>query len=208
MAKACKERNISFVSFSSDLVFDGQKKDPYYETDPVRPLNVYGASKAMAEKKILKENPHALVIRTSALFGPWDTHNFVVEVLNSLYANETFHAAADGMVSPTYIPHLVTVSLDLLIDKECGIWHLTNDGAVSWSEFARKIAYKAGYGPDRITGTNIRKLKWKATRPNNAVMKSIKGNFLPSLDEAINCFFNECSTLPTSVIKPQYSTTI
>jgi dTDP-4-dehydrorhamnose reductase len=201
LSNACKERNISFVTFSTDQVFDGQKKGPYYETDKVRPLNVYGASKAMAEKEMLQQHPGTLILRTSSFFGPWDTHNFAFAVLKSLSANETFPVSDDVFISPTYIPHLVTTSLDLLIDGECGLWHLANDGAVSWKEFAEKIAVKAGYKPTSMIGTNSRDLEWKAARPNNSVIRSEKANFLPSLDEAINYFFKECTTLPISVLK-------
>ena len=202
LSKACKERGIAFVTFSSDLVFDGQKKEPYYENDSIRPLNVYGLSKAMAEKKILKKNPGALIIRTSSLFGPWDTNNFVASVLNTLYTNEIFPAADDVIVSPTYTPHLVIATLDLLVDGEYGVWHLTNNGAVSWYAFAGKIARKAGYDPTNIIGTGVRELKLKANRPKNSVMRSLKGTFLPSLDHAINCFFNECVSVPAHVLKP------
>ena len=135
-------------------------------------------------------------------FGPWDTHNFVVEVLNSLSANQTFYAADDVFISPTYVPHLVTASLDLLIDKECGLWHLTNDGAISWKEFAKKIADKGGYDPELVIGISLSGLSLKAQRPKNSVLKSQRGSFLrPSLDHALNCFFNECITLPTPILR-------
>ncbi|MEP6597216.1 MAG: family 1 glycosylhydrolase [Ginsengibacter sp.] len=207
LAKACKERGICFVTFSSDLVFDGQKKGPYFETDTLAPLNVYGTSKAIAEEKILKENPDALIIRTSSFFGPWDIHNFAFDVLNSLSSNKTINAAQDVIISPTYIPHLVVASLELLIDNESGLWHLTNDGALSWKQFAVKISDKAGYDPDLIIGTDVKEMNLKARRPKNSVLRSQRCNLLPSLDHAINCFFNECITLPTVVVKPQHRKT-
>ena len=74
--------------------------------------------------------PDALVVRTSAFFGPWDAHNFVVRTLDAIQRGEPWRAAADVVVSPTYVPDLVDATLDLLIDSERGIWHLTNDGAV------------------------------------------------------------------------------
>jgi dTDP-4-dehydrorhamnose reductase len=69
LSGACKERDIPLVTFSSDLIFDGQKKEAYYESDIPGPLNIYGASKAMAEDKILEENCNALIIRTSSFLG-------------------------------------------------------------------------------------------------------------------------------------------
>src|SRR5690606_27804021 len=103
----------------------------YVESDPVNPLNVYGSSKAEAEKKVLEMLPQSLVIRTSAFFGPWDQYNFVHAVLRTLERNEAFEASTD-IISPTYVPHLVNASLDLLIDEEAGIWHLSNSDALSW----------------------------------------------------------------------------
>ena len=72
------------MTFSSDLVFDGSKKTPYHELDKVNPLNVYGASKAEGEELVTKANASALIIRTSAFFGPWDKYNFVYSVLQSI----------------------------------------------------------------------------------------------------------------------------
>ncbi|MEO7393567.1 MAG: family 1 glycosylhydrolase [Chitinophagaceae bacterium] len=205
LSKACKERGLSFVTFSSDLVFDGEKKQPYLEEDAVGPINIYGASKAIAEQKISEENPQALIIRTSSFFGPWDAHNFAVGVLKSLSKNEIFFAADDIIISPTYVPHLVTATLELLIDKENGVWHLINDGALSWKQFAIKIARRAGYDPELISGRKIIEMKGKARLPKNSVLRSQRGSLLPSLEHAVDCFFNECITLPTSVLERQYN---
>ncbi len=199
LAKACKQKNISFVSYSSDLVFDGTKIDSYCETDSVAPLNVYGASKAMAEKKILEENRSALVIRTSAFFGPWDTYNFVYSVLHSLSRNERMFAADDLIISPTYLPHLVTATLELLFDNESGIWHLANAGKLSWKQFAITIAEKAGFSRRLVAGIQNSKLNLKAHRPKNSALKSQRGNLMPSLDQAIDCFFDESIHSPKAV---------
>ncbi|RYD53963.1 MAG: SDR family oxidoreductase, partial [Sphingobacteriales bacterium] len=132
LARACAASNIRLVNFSSDLVFDGHKGQPYFETDGTRPLNVYGKSKGLAEMYLRAVYPGALTIRTSAFFGAWDNYNFIHTTLQSLLNNEKTFAATDMIVSPTYVPHLVHAALDLLIDDECGIWHLANKGAISW----------------------------------------------------------------------------
>jgi dTDP-4-dehydrorhamnose reductase len=84
LAEACKQYGIKLVTFSSDLVFDGEKNQPYLESDAVNPLNVYGKSKAESESRVLSTEPSALVIRTSAFFGPWDEYNFVHYVMDNL----------------------------------------------------------------------------------------------------------------------------
>jgi dTDP-4-dehydrorhamnose reductase len=140
LAEACAVRGIPLVTFSSDLVFDGIKGTPYVESDAPAPQTVYGRSKAEAELRVLSAHPDALVVRTSAFFGPWDEHNFVTIALRELAAGRDVRAAADVTVSPTYVPDLVDAALDLLIDGERGIWHLANEGAVSWHELARAAA--------------------------------------------------------------------
>ncbi|MDQ6845134.1 MAG: sugar nucleotide-binding protein [Bacteroidota bacterium] len=207
LSRLCKKRNISFLTFSTDLVFDGSKDEPYLESDPTNPLNIYGASKSLSEEKILAENPQALIVRTSSFFGPWDTHNFVFYVLKSLSKDEKLTAADDVIISPTYVPHLTTASLELLIDGECGIWHLANPGAVSWKQFAVKIARRAGYDTGLISGNKISDMNLKATRPKNSALSSQRGSLLPSLDFAVDCFFNECISLPTTVLKHQHKQT-
>ena len=202
LSKACKEKDILFVTYSSELVFDGKKDSPYLEGDNTNPLNIYGRSKAMAEEKIMTKNPEALILRTSSFFGPWDIHNFAFAVLNSLSSKKPFVAARDVFISPTYVPHLVVASIDLLIDKECGIWHLTNNKAVSWQEFALKIATKAGYDPNLIIGAQSNEMNFKAKRPKNSALHSQKGNIIPPLEDAINFFFDECVTLPKLKLNP------
>src|SRR5215208_722647 len=101
LAAACARHGVRLVTFSSDLVFDGLgRKEPYVEADEVSPLGVYGRSKAEAEKLVLAALPSALVVRTSAFFGPWDEYNFLHAALSSLARGEEFVAADDAHVTP------------------------------------------------------------------------------------------------------------
>ncbi|MDB5671454.1 MAG: family oxidoreductase, partial [Alphaproteobacteria bacterium] len=144
LARACADAGIKLVTFSSDLVFDGRLGRCYVESDPVAPANLYGLSKAEAEHKVLAASDEALVIRTSAFFGPWDRYNFAWNAMTSLSRGERFGACARSEVSPTYVPDLCHATLDLLIDGESGIWHLANPGRISWFDFARRVAEGAG----------------------------------------------------------------
>lgn len=191
LAKACAKQGASLVIFSSDLVFNGNVTQPYVESSLVSPLNVYGHSKAIAERWVLDENPSALVIRTSAFFGPWDQYNFLSIMLQSLASGDHFIAAEDAIVSPTYVPDLVNATLDLLIDGECGLWHLANDGAVSWAELARQVATLAGLDVDRIESRPTHQLNWVAPRPAYSVLSSERGVLLPTLDRAIHTYLRE-----------------
>lgn len=193
LAKACRERSIRLITFSSDLVFDGALRRPYVETDEARPLGVYGRAKALAERLVLAANPETLVIRTAAFFGPWDEHNFVFEALCALLETGAFRAASDVVVSPTYVPDLVNAALDLLIDGESGLWHLANGGAMTWLDLARECARLAGIDASGLVGCPCRKLGFAAPRPAYCVLGSERGLLLPSLEDSLNRYVNERS---------------
>ncbi len=192
LATACAQHNVALLTFSSDLVFDGTVSNPYMESDAVAPLNVYGCSKALAEKLVLKVNPSSLVIRTSAFFGPWDDYNFVTIALRQLSAGNSFVAAEDVIISPTYVPDLVHTSLDLLIDGECGLWHLANKSAITWADLARLAAKKAGFNPSNVIALPTRELGFSAKRPNYSVLGSNRGELMSCLDSAMSRYFDEC----------------
>ncbi len=185
LAAGCASLGVRLLIFSSDLVFDGAYTTPYLESNAVAPLNVYGRSKAEAEKRVLESLPSSLVVRTSAFFGPWDEYNFVTIALRQLAAGHTFVAAEDAVVSPTYIPDLVNASLDLLIDGERGVWHLANPGAIAWADLARMTAKLAGVEAGRVIARPMRDLGFAAPRPSYSVLGSERGVLLPSLDDAI-----------------------
>ena len=183
LAEACDRAGIPLVSFSSDLVFDGQLGRAYREEDPTSPTGVYGASKAEAERLVLAASDRALMIRTSAFFGPWDRYNFAWHVLTSLGRGERVRASRNSLVSPTYVPDLCHAALDLLIDGETGLWHLANQGALSWHEFACRLAFGAGYDTARV-------LPLDDERADRA-LTSARGILLRPVDDAINAYLDE-----------------
>ena len=188
LAAACARHNVHLTTFSSDLVFDGNRDQPYVETDAVSPLNVYGKSKAEAEVSVLDKHPGSLVVRTSAFFGPWDSFNFVTLALGALERDEPFVAANDLTVSPTYVPDLVHACLDLAIDRESGIWHLSNGRAVTWAELAVKAAEHAGVDPSRVEAQPCTNCNFVAARPRYSALYSERAMLLPTLDDALGRF--------------------
>jgi dTDP-4-dehydrorhamnose reductase len=138
------------VTFSSDLVFDGSLGRSYVEPDEPAPACEYGRSKAEAETRLLSIDTDALIVRTSAFFGPWDRYNFLFNTVERLRRGEDVFASGKSIVSPTYVPDLVHATLDLLLDQEKGIWHLTNQGAISWHELACQVADRAKLDAGRI----------------------------------------------------------
>ena len=191
LAAACAERGIAFLTFSSDLVFDGTGDMPYIESNPVAPLNVYGYSKAAAEERVLRVLPEALVVRTSAVFGPWDQQNFVYAALHTLASGAPFVAASDAVITPTYVPDLVQTCLDLLIDQEHGIWHLATPTPLSWTDLARTAAEMAGLDPSEVRGRPMEAFDLPARRPRYSALGSERGVLLRPLDGAMEHYFDE-----------------
>jgi dTDP-4-dehydrorhamnose reductase len=192
VAAVSRRHRVRLLTFSSDLVFDGASRRPYVESDPIFPQNIYGRTKAEAERRVLALDPASLVIRTSAFFGPWDQHNFLTVALRSLRAGRPFRAASDLTVSPTYLPDLVNTSLDLLIDGEQGIWHLANAGCATWAAFAVSAARAAGVDDSLVEACEWSSLALPATRPRYSVLGSERGSLLPTLDAAIERYAREC----------------
>jgi dTDP-4-dehydrorhamnose reductase len=183
LAEMCKRYSLALVTFSSDLVFDGKSGRPYVELDQTSPVCTYGRSKAEAEARVLNRYPDALVIRTSAFFGPWDTYNFVHRTLSHLKAERPLKLSASEIVSPTYVPDLASAALDLLVDAESGIWHLANEGSRSWFDFACELAEREHLP--------VRMLVPAQSCPRNTTLTSRRGRLMPSLEDALSRFFKD-----------------
>lgn len=191
LAAACAERGVRLLTFSTDLVFDGALRRPYRESDVVGPLGTLGATKVDAEREVRALLPSALIVRSGAFFGPWDARNFVTAALEALAARRPFRAVADAIVSPTYLPDLVHACLDLLIDGEQGLWHVANDGAVTWAELGRAAARAAGHDASLIEECALADLRLPATRPRYSALTSERARLLDGLDRALGCYVRD-----------------
>jgi dTDP-4-dehydrorhamnose reductase len=187
LAEACADRRIPLVAFSSDLVFNGRLGRAYVETDGAAPACSYGRSKAAAERAALERHPASLVVRTSAFFGPWDRQNFVWTVLQALASGHPVEVS-DDVVSPTYVPDLAHVVLDLLIDGAEGLWHLVNPGEISWRMFASQVAAAVGFDPELIVTGDQDEIV-------NTSLTSVRGLLLPPIETAIERFFRDCDIM-------------
>jgi dTDP-4-dehydrorhamnose reductase len=152
----------------------------------VSPACAYGLSKADAERRVAEAWPRALIVRTSAFFGPWDQYNFVHAVLRDLAQGRQVVASDRMMVSPTYVPDLVHATLDLLIDDVAGVWHLANRGEISWHDLAENVAREAGVDTAPL-------VRASGGRSGITALSSERGLILPPLDSAIQRFMRECS---------------
>lgn len=188
LAAACASAGVPFVTFSSDLVFDGASRTPYTEEAAVAPLSAYGRAKAQAEAGVRLAHPDALIVRTSAFFGPWDAHNFAVRLLGHLDRGEAVRLPGDVVVSATYVPDLADAVLDLAIDGAAGTWHLASSHGISWFELGRAVAAEAGLDGSRVTAVTAAQMPWQARRPSYSVLTSARANLLPGLESCLPRF--------------------
>ncbi|MDB5200596.1 MAG: sugar nucleotide-binding protein [Ferruginibacter sp.] len=191
LANICAKRNIGLLNFSSDQVFDGRKTSPYLEDDTTNPLNVYGRTKAMAERQLTTFHPGHLHVRTSAFFGPDDAHNFVTQLLEKLARGEEVTVAGDEFISPTYVPDLVAACTNLLIDGESGIRHLTNGTAISWARLAKDMAQRYGMKKSLVRVVGSAELKRAARRPLFVPLQSNYPHDMPPLEDALGRYMQE-----------------
>ncbi len=198
LATVCEAMGIQLLTFSTALVFDGHKNFPYTENDEPNPINTYGRSKVVAEEKVLQINPSALVIRSGGFFGPWEHNTFANQVIDCVRHDRPIMISSEAVISPTYLPDLIDTTLDLLTNKESGIWHISNDGEVTPQEFALTIIaqFQPDYTPDFI---KVDKHD-KAPRPTYSVIKSNRGIILPSLTNAIERFVDSMESVSSSKV--------
>ena len=153
---------------STDYVFDGSKDSPYVEWDAPNPQSVYGLSKLAGEREL---DSGSTVIRTSwvcGLYGP----NMVKTILRLASEHETLSFVNDQFGHPTFADDLAAMIEKLVTDRRSGTFHVTNQGAVSWFEFAREVLLAAGQDPTRVYPIATADLQpaRPAPRPANSVL--------------------------------------
>src|SRR5581483_2440402 len=119
------------VAFSTDYVFDGEKRSPYVESDAPNPRSAYGRTKLHGEAAA---GENAWVVRTSWLFG-WEGKNFVRTMLSLGRERDEVAVVSDQRGCPTYVGHLAAAVHELL-ELPQGLWHVAADGECTWAEFA------------------------------------------------------------------------
>ena len=181
LAGACAQLGVPFLTVSSHRVFDGKLGRPYNEADLPSPGCPKGLSMAESEARVQARCPHALIVRSGMVFGPRDRGNFLDQVLATLQAGLPFSVSDEAHMSVSYLPDVVHRALDLMIDGEAGIWHLPNEGATSWSEFAKSVAASAGLP--------VCLVKSDHDPATSTELTSHRGPVLPPLADALARFF-------------------
>jgi dTDP-4-dehydrorhamnose reductase len=147
IAEACAAAGAALIHISTDYVFDGGKDGPYREDDPVRPINVYGRSKAAGEEAVRRALDRHIILRTAWVYSEFG-RNFLKTVLRLAETRDELRIVADQYGSPTSARELAEAILDiaprLAIDRRLwGTYHFTADGATTWHGFAECIVAAA-----------------------------------------------------------------
>lgn len=190
LSETASEIGAVFVHYSSDYVFNGKNKRGYREDDqPSNPVNVYGRSKILGEKLLQNNCKRHYLIRSSGLFGEYGK-NFVDTILGLIKSQKEIKVVKDQFFKPTYASDLAKVTKEL-IDKnyEFGIYHLTNEKAVSWYDFAKEIC-RVYSGINKVELGKIRPCLSKefprpAKRPKYGILLNTKIKPLRSWPEAL-----------------------
>ena len=170
LADAASDVGAHLVTLSTDYVFDGTKDGPYLESDAPNPQSTYGRSKLAGE---LLAGAAATVVRTSWVCSNTPP-NMLLTVLRLLEGEEPLRFVDDQFGCPTFAADLARTVADLGGRRHAGIVHVTNQGSVSWFEFARDIARLAGQDPSQVEAIKTSDLDppRAAPRPMNSVLAS------------------------------------
>ena len=180
IVRACNTAQAFLIFFSTDYVFDGEKQGDYQEEDPLRPLNVYGESKARAEKFIQETAEHYAIFRISWLYG-FHGKSFPRTILERARPQKSFEVVSDQVGRPTYTRDLAEAFKKLLIKEpkwlekiDRQIFHWANEGAVSWAGFAEAVLRAGGHQDSVVRVIASDQLNRPARRPKNSVLSTKK----------------------------------
>lgn len=174
LATASRLTGASFVTVSTDYVFDGRKPEGFYtQRDDPHPLSAYGAAKLEGERRAQTASARTSVVRSGWIFGPGGK-NFLATVVGRARKGERLKAIADSYGMPTYAPDLAVRLRELAELDLPGVYHVVNSGeGASYEEFAREAAKVAGVAGIEIESIPMDSLKRPAPRPRNSRMRCL-----------------------------------
>ncbi len=179
LAEEAARLDALLVHYSTDYVFDGQKKEPYTESDPMCPLGVYGASKAEGETAVAAGSGRWLVLRTSWVYGP-QGKNFLRTMLRLAAERPELRVVDDQTGAPTSAEAIASATVRLLeryaprdAAVPSGVYHMTASGSTSWCGFARAIVSAVDPTP-RVVAISTADYPTPARRPKNSVLSNEK----------------------------------
>ena len=194
IALFAQKRGIPLVYISTDFVFNGEKNAPYLEFDEPQPLSIYGRSKLAGERYVSSFLDRFFIVRTAWLYGKYGK-NFVKTILKLAREKDELKVVNDQVGSPTYAKDLAQGIKKLIFNAPYGIYHITNFGACSWYDFAKKILKIANINTE-VKPIISEKLGRPAKRPHFSVLKNFclketLGFSMRSWEEALKEYIEE-----------------
>ena len=194
VAKGAWGAMAKMLCVSTDYVYDGEKTEPYVETDVTGPLNVYGKSKLKGEVEVLNVLPGALIVRTSWLFGK-NGPNFVEAILAQVGKKDELSVVSDQVGSPTYTVDLADALARLVEADASGTFHAANEGYCSWFDYAREILRLSGAAGINVKPITTEELGRPALRPAYSVLSkgkygSTTGHRMRGWEESLRDYLN------------------
>jgi dTDP-4-dehydrorhamnose reductase len=178
MAEKAREYNIPLIHFSTDYVFNGEKKEAYVEGDPTHPLGAYGQSKCAGEEVIQEVGGLTYIFRTSWVYSNVG-HNFFLTMKKLSQERDELKVVADQFGVPTpnqFIAEQIKKIIPQLNDNNTGIYHLVSDGSCSWHEFAKQIIGQTNpqFNLEHLHAITTDEFPTKTKRPANSVLDNVK----------------------------------
>lgn len=187
LAEEAMRIGAQLIHFSTDYVFDGNKKDPYSEDDVTNPLNIYGKTKLAGEQAIQAVGGAYLIFRTSWVYG-MRGNNFLSKILKIAEERDSLNVVSDQIGAPTWSRMVAEATSQIISNIRChsnaksffeeisGIYHLTAEGSTSWYGFAEAIfAERTGWeNAPRLIPVGTDKYPSQATRPQNSLLSNEK----------------------------------
>ncbi|OXB07610.1 dTDP-4-dehydrorhamnose reductase [Flavobacterium pectinovorum] len=194
IAKYASENNVKLIHISTDYVFDGSSAIALNEEAPTNPINVYGESKLAGEIACLNNCPDSIIIRTSWVYSKFG-NNFVKTIQRLMQERESINVVNDQIGSPTYAADLAQAMIDILESSNWvpGIYNYSNEGEISWYEFALSIKEFGGYNCN-VGGIPSSSYPTPAKRPEFSLLdkKKIKAIYnlnIPNYKDSLRKMF-------------------
>ena len=174
ISKWTNKNNKMLIHISTDYVFEGLSEIPLNENSFTNPVNEYGLSKLKGEQACQKNDPNSIIIRTSWLYSSFG-ENFVKTMIELMKKNDSIRVIKDQIGSPTYAYDLAKVILEIIINYKSvsGLFHYSNEGKISWYEFARSINDFYNFDCE-IIGVSSKEFKTLAKRPKYSLLNKSK----------------------------------
>ena len=169
VADAAHAVGAHVVYISTDYVFDGSKSSPYEEDDAPNPQSVYGSSKLVGERALGASDA---IVRIAWVCGFYGSN--MVKTILRLAEQPQLKFVDDQIGNPTFADDAAAMIVRIAIEKRSGTWHVTNQGDVSWYEFAREVLIAGGFDPNKVAPIKTHELQppRPAKRPFNSVLNN------------------------------------